>query len=64
MAVLVFAAVWAFSSGSAWASYCSGFSGCRAQALGAQVSIVASRGLGSCGSLALEHRFNGCSAQA
>ena len=30
-------------------SRCSGFSGCRAQALGAQVSGVAARGLSSCG---------------
>ena len=34
----------------AQASHCGGFSCCRAQALGAQASVVAARGLSSCGS--------------
>ena len=38
---------------SAWA-YCGGFSGFRAQALGAWASVVAACGLSSCGSQALE----------
>ena len=36
-----------------WASHCSGFSCCGAQALGAQASVVVARGLSSCGSRAL-----------
>ena len=47
----------------AWASYCGGFSCCRAQALGLQPSVVAARRLISCGSQALEHRLSSCSAQ-
>jgi len=31
---------------------------------GTQASAVAARGLSSCDSQALEHRFNGCGAQA
>ena len=37
----------------AWASYCSGFSACGAQALGAQTSEVAARGLSTFGPQAL-----------
>ena len=40
------------------ASHCSGFSCCRAQALGARASVVVARGLSSCGSWALEHRLS------
>ena len=53
----------AFSSCGAWASHCngffhcSGFSCCRARALG-------SVDFRSCGSRALEHRFNSCGSQA
>ena len=36
----------------AWASHCSGFSCCRAWALGAQASIVVACGLSSCGARA------------
>ena len=36
----------------AWASHCSGFSCCRARALGAQASVVVARGLSSCGARA------------
>ena len=36
----------------AWASHCRGFSCCRARALGARASVVAARGLSSCGSRA------------
>ena len=38
----------------AWASHCSGFSCCRAWALGARASVVVVHGLSSCGSWALE----------
>ena len=38
----------------AWASHCSGFSCCGAQALGMQASVVAARGLSSCSMHALE----------
>ena len=34
----------AFSSCGEWASHCSGFSCCGAQALGAQASVVVARG--------------------
>ena len=37
---------------------------CGARALGARVSVVVARGLSSCGSRALEHRFSSCGAQA
>ena len=37
----------------AWASHCSGFSCCRAQALGARASVVAAQMLRSCGSQTL-----------
>ena len=37
------------------ASHCSGFSCCRAQALGMQASVVAARGLQSAGSVVVAH---------
>ena len=46
------------------ASHCGGFSCCGAWALGTWVSVVAARGLSSCGSRALEHRLSSCGAQA
>ena len=46
------------------ASHCSGFSCCRAQALGAQASVVVVRGLSSCGSWALECRLSTCGTRA
>ena len=46
------------------ASHCSGFSCCRAWALGMQASVVVACGLSSCGSWALECRFSSCGAQA
>ena len=45
-------------------SHFCGFSCCRVQALGTQVSAAAGRGLSGCGSLALEHRLNSCGAWA
>ena len=59
---------WALSScGKCWllylqarASHCSGFSCCRAWALGAWASVLVVRGLRSCGSQAPEHRFSLC----
>ena len=47
-----------------WASHCGGFSCCRAWALGAWASVVAARGLSSCGSWALEHRLSSGGARA
>ena len=44
---------WAFCSCVEQASHCSGFSCCRAQALGAWASLVVACGLSSCGSRAL-----------
>ena len=41
------------SNCGARASHCSGFSCCRAQALGMEASVVAACGLGSCGLWAL-----------
>ena len=49
---------------SAQASHCSGFSCCRARALGAWASVVVARGLSSCSSWALEHRLSSCGARA
>ena len=46
------------------ASPCGGFSCCRAQALGAQASVVAVRRLSSCGSRALERRLSICGTWA
>ena len=47
-----------------WASHCSGFSCCRAWALGTQASVVVAHGLSSCGSWALEHRLSSCGSWA
>ena len=52
--------VWAFSSCSAWASHCSGFSCRGARAPGTQASVAAARGLSSCGSQALELWLSSC----
>ena len=41
-----------------------GFSSCRAQALGARVSVLAAHGLSSCGSRVLEGGLGNCGAQA
>ena len=43
---------------------CSGFSCCRAQTLGSQVSVVAALGLSSCSSRALDHRLSSCGSWA
>ena len=48
----------------AQASHCSGFSCCRACALGTWASVVVVRGLSSCGSQAPEHRLSSCGARA
>ena len=48
----------------AWASHCSGFSCCGAQALAMQASVVVANGLSSCGVRALEHRLSSCGAWA
>ena len=48
----------------AWASHCSGFSCCGTRAPGTRASVVAARGLSSCGSQALEHRLSSCGARA
>ena len=49
---------------SARASHCSGFSCCRAQALGEQGSVVVAHRLSSCGLRALERRLSSCGAWA
>ena len=49
---------------SARASYCGGFSCCGAQAVGAWASVVAARGLSSCGSRALERKVGSCGTRA
>ena len=46
------------------ASHCGGLSRCGAWAVGARASVVAVRGLSSCGSRALEHRLSSCGARA
>ena len=46
------------------ASHCSGFSCCRAWALGMQASVVVARGLSSCGLQAPECRLSNCGARA
>ena len=47
------------------ASHCSGFSCCGARALGVRASVVAARGLSSCGMQALERTgFGSCGAWA
>ena len=48
----------------AQASRCGGFSCHRAQALGAQASVVVTHGLSSCGSWALERRLSSCGTRA
>ena len=48
----------------AWASHCSGFSCCGAQALGLRASVVVARGLSCCGLWALECRLSSCGAWA
>ena len=52
------------SSRGAQASHCSGFSRCRARALGDWASVVVTHGLRSCSSQALEHGLSGYGAQA
>ena len=46
------------------ASHCGGFSCCQAWALGVRASVVATRGLSSCGSRALECRLSSCGTWA
>ena len=46
-----------------WASHCGGLSCCGAWALGVQASVVAARGLSSCGLRALERRLSSCGAR-
>ena len=48
----------------AWASHCSGFSCCGAQAPGRRASVIAAHGLSSCNSRALEYKFSSCGAWA
>ena len=48
----------------AWASHCGGFSCFGARALGAGASVVAARGLRSCGLQAVEHSLSSCGAWA
>ena len=48
----------------AWASHCGGFSCCRVQAPGTWASVVAARGLSSCGSRGLECRLSSCGTRA
>ena len=48
----------------AWTSHCGGFSCCGAWALGVRASVVAARGLSSCGSRALERRLSSCGTRA
>ena len=45
---------------SAQAPHCGGFSCYGAQAPGVRASVVAARGLSSCGTRALEHRLRSC----
>ena len=49
---------------SARAPHCSGFSCCRAWALGSWASVVVAHGVSSCGSRALERRLSSCGARA
>ena len=62
---------WAFSRDEwgllccgVWASHCSGFSCCRAWALGVQASVVVAHGLSRSGSRAPECRLSSCGARA
>ena len=57
------------ASGGSSSLWCTGFSLrwlllLQSMALGAQASVVAARGLSSCGSQALERRLSSCGAQA
>ena len=57
---------WAFSSDetellsswSAWTSHCSGFSCCRAWAIGCRTSVIVVPGFWSTGSIVVAHRFS------
>ena len=49
---------------SAQASHCSGFSCCKAQALGTWASVIVARELSSCSSWALECRLSSCGSRA
>ena len=53
-----------FSSCGSWASHCSGFSCCRAQALSTLASVVSARRLSSCSSRALELGLCSCGTHA
>ena len=55
---------WAFSSCRAWASHCSGFSCCGAQAPGRRTSVISANGLRSCSSRGLEYKLSSCGAWA
>ena len=48
----------------AWASHCRGLSCCGAWAPGVWASVVAARGLSSCGSQALKGRLSSCGTRA
>ena len=52
------------SSCGPWASHCSGFSPCVAQALGARASVLAAQGLSSCSSRSPEHGLRNCGTWA
>ena len=55
---------WGLPSRGAQAAHCSGFSCCKAWALGAQASVVAGRRLDSCDLQALEHKLSSCGTRA
>ena len=59
---------WAFSScgerGLLFVAVCGLLIAEHSRALGARASVVAARGLSSCGSQALEHRLSSCGARA
>ena len=46
------------------ASHCSGFSCCRARAVGVWASVAVAHGLSSCSSQALERRLSSCGTRA
>ena len=52
------------SSGGAWASHCSSFSGCGAWALGWMHFSSCSTGFSSCNSWVLDHKLSSCGARA
>ena len=62
------AASWGYSSlwyiGFSLVRWYGGFSCCRARALGMRASVVAARGLSSCGLRVLERRLTSCGARA